>query len=320
MKALTIYLVMGLLMIDSLIAEVHHHDVDCVYELYEWAEETVAPFNELMVTWNAQRPENGKLSVFVSVKQENWSPWMLYAEWGNGSQRSFEYEVAERGLKLFQDAVDVKGTASGFRVRVSGIPLNELESLHVCTSMIDKFPITLSGNFEHSFELTVPGISQMVLQHPRNLAFCSPTSTTAVVRYLTQGKQVDPVDFAAKVFDSGFNIYGNWVLNVAAAYAEIGKEWRCWVERLNGFEPIYQQLQKGNPVVVSVRSPLKGSASEYKEGHLIVVKGFDAITREVLCMDPAFAEDHKTSVRYSLEDFMQAWGRRKNIAYVFEKK
>jgi hypothetical protein len=88
------------------------------------------------------------------------------------------------------------------------------------------------------------------------------------------------------------------------------------VERLLDFEALYQQLDRGVPVIVSVRGPLPGSASPYAKGHLLVVRGYDASSQKVLCMDPAFPADEKTLVSYELSDFIQAWDRRGNLAYI----
>ena len=69
--------------------------------------------------------------------------------------------------------------------------------------------------------------------------------------------------------------------------------------------------------MISVRGPLPGSALPYKSGHLLVVIGFDAEEKEVICMDPAFNTNAETRVRYKLYDLLQAWKRRKNVAYTF---
>lgn len=100
----------------------------------------------------------------------------------------------------------------------------------------------------------------------------------------------------------------------------LGPKWNCWVERLNGFDEVYNQLLQGNPVVVSVRGPLKGSAAPYTKGHLMAVIGYRPIEHKVICMDPAFPSDQETIVEYDLEDFLQAWSRRGKIAYVFTTK
>ena len=170
-----------------------------------------------------------------------------------------------------------------------------------------------------NLHLQVPLISQMTLPHPRCRDLCSPTSVTSVINFLSPNQEIDPIIFALEARDHTFDIFGNWVLNIAQASALLGGEWSCWVERLHSFEDIYERLCQNTPVVISLRGPLLGSALPYHQGHLMVIKGYDANSNRVHCMDPAFASSTATDVTYSLEDFMQAWARRGYVAYLFEK-
>ncbi|HEV8052168.1 MAG TPA: C39 family peptidase, partial [Parachlamydiaceae bacterium] len=99
----------------------------------------------------------------------------------------------------------------------------------------------------------------------------------------------------------------------------LGKKWHCWVQHLTGFDDIHARLRANMPVVVSVKGPLSGSALPYSEGHLLVVKGYNHKEKQVICMDPAFADNESTNVSYDLDDFMKAWSKRGCIAYIFEK-
>lgn len=287
----------------------------------EWQEEPLAAFDELMLSWNAKRPSDGRFLFYISVKVDEWSPWLLYASWGSDGQSS--YDAVAKGktvVKVFQDALEVGKKAMGFRIKIvteGKASLDDIYSLHVYTNgggMQEPLSFNSQSPLIH---LPVQGLSQMALDHVRNSSLCSPISVTAVVRYLSDKKTLDPIFVAKNVWDAGFDIYGNWVFNVAAAAEQLGADWSCWVERLPGFESIYKYLQEGFPVVVSIRGPLAGSAQPYNEGHLVVVTGYDPTQQRVLCMDPAFLADTQTTVSYDLVDFLRAWSRRGNIAYVF---
>lgn len=297
-------------------AMIHYH----APLLQEWKEESLHPFDELMISWNAVRPSKGKFLFYVSVKTAEWSPWLLYATWGSDGQSSYSSVSQDAPVKVFQDALEVTGgeKATAFQIKivtVGAATLGSMHGLHVYTNG-DKGSQESNLAF-NTINLKVPGLSETTLDHPRCNDLCSPTSTTAVVRYLSNNPTVDPVLFAKNVWDSGFDIFGNWVFNVAEAWPHLGKDWNCWVERLGGFQDIYRFLKQGTPVVVSVRGPLTGSAQRYAQGHLLVVTGYDAVNQKVLCMDPAFPSDNKTQVFYDLSEFIQAWGRRGNVAYVF---
>lgn len=316
---------MSLLNFSTLVSEVYHHypqlrELDASYI---WEELHVEPFDEMILSWNAPRPVEGdyRISLMVLSEEDEWSPWMPYMHWGNKGQKSFDWKDEKGFLHINQDCLNILGgqKAKAFKVRfeaTNNAGLNGLHAVHAYTKTQSNSEYCLP---DISIELAVPGISQIALLHPRAMHLCSPTSTTSVVQYLLQSNRLNPVRFARNVLDDGFDIYGNWVLNVAQAAHELGKGWQCWVERLENFQALFKKLQGGTPVVVSVRGPLPGAEHPYKQGHLIVVRGYDAETGEVLCMDPAYSTNEKTYVGYRLEDFLQAWSRRGNVAYIFQK-
>lgn len=278
-----------------------------------WEMEGLQPFNEWMLTWNAARPLDKDYQFYVSVKTDAWSPWLPYAIWGASGQSSYDVQSADGKVKVFQDALEIlHGKATGFRVYVN--PAMEEMALHVYTNGDIQ---TEAAKELSSVLLPVEGLSQIALDHYRTRHLCSPAATTAVVRYLLKQQDIDPVTFAAQVWDRGFDIYGNWVFNAAQAASLLGPSFHVWVERLDGFASIHQKLMKGTPVVVSIRGPLAGSALPYEQGHLIAVIGYAAEEKKVICIDPAFPTDAETKVSYPLEDFLRAWNRRGRVAYCF---
>lgn len=290
----------------------------------EWKEENLSPFNELMISWNANRPCNGRFLFYVSVKTKIWSPWLLYCSWGAYGQSSYHHIDKESSVKIYQDTLEtIEGNqATGFQIKVvpeGSASLDHIHCLHVYTNSHKNTKPLHSHPKLTSIRLEVPGLSQMTISHGRHRDLCSPTSTTAVTRFLSKNFSINPSTFAENVHDSGFDIFGNWVFNVANAWTHLGKEWACWVERLHNFHDIHRYLIHGNPVVTSVRGPLYGSAAPYANGHLIAVIGYEASTQKVICMDPAFPSDKETHVSYEMSDYMQAWSRRGNIAYVFQE-
>ncbi|MGE5195794.1 MAG: C39 family peptidase [Anaerolineae bacterium] len=291
---------------------------------YEWEETNCSAFDELLISWNAARPQRGAYAIYVSVNIDEWTPWLLYARWTSTSQRGCSTSIEGSLARVYQDAVEVleEKKGKGFRVRVvaeEGAVLDHFSQLHVCASDMKTIQAPSCLHATSSIALPLKGLSQRALADARTERLCSPTSTTAVVRYLLQKDELQPLQFAEHVWDAEFDIFGNWVFNVAQAYAELGRGWSCWVSRLSGFDEVFESLKEGMPVVISVRSPLVGSASTYSSGHLIAIKGYDSEKKEVLCMDPAFKSDEETDVRYALDDLLQAWERRKWVAYLFKK-
>lgn len=304
-------------------SQLYHHTLSSTETSrnYCWCEDSTPPFKEGIFSWNARVLKQGELKIQVSLKQKEWSPWYDYAFWGGDQQSGSRLSDSEKGITIDDDIVSTKEPSRGFKVRVISNQENVgnlLHSLHACLgdpSEVSNQDGTLTRSFS-SIHLNVPAISQMLLPHVRHRDLCSPTSTTSVVNFLAN-LQMDPVTFADRVKDQKYDIFGNWVLNVAEASSYLGEKWQCWVERMSGFDKLHRCLNSGSPVVVSIRGTIQGGAIPYESGHLVVVKGYDEKDRSVLCMDPAFPTQGGTDVKYPLEDFLQAWGRRRNLAYVF---
>lgn len=286
------------------------------HRTFVWEETKQEPFDELIISWDAERPETGSYLIQVSLLTSRWSPWLDYAYWSAKNQYTFKVILDD--IRVYQDAVESQHKATGFKVRIiAKDTLGGFRGLH--TSAIDRseHAVNFHPTKEISVNLRVPGISQIALPDDRRIRLCSPTSTTAVIHFLSNAMHLSPIDFANTVVDTKFDIYGNWILNTAQASHLLGKDWSCYVARLTTFDQIIDQLLLGYPVVVSIRGPLKGSALPYESGHLVVVTGFDSKTQAVSCMDPAFPSDEMTHVKYPLSEFLTAWSRRQGIAYLF---
>jgi hypothetical protein len=312
----------SLLFFFSLQAHMYHHDVKTRENSLIWEEENVPCFDELMLSFNGTRPEEGDFEFYISVKDQTWSEELLYTTWGQSGQKSYDKRSTAYPCHVYQDGFNVlEGKkAKGFKIRVSSKQgtLQSLSSLHVYTNSdftLKEKPCTLPG----MSTLNISGLSQMMLNHTRNQHLCSPTSTTAAIRYLTRDERLDPVFFADHILDEGFNIYGNWVFAVAEASTYLGSSWYAYVDRLNGFEKIVHQIQNEIPVVVSITGPLIGGALPYLKGHLMVVIGYDEAHQQVMCMDPAFQTKEQALTTYPLKDFMQAWNRKGRVAYIFSR-
>lgn len=287
---------------------------------YIWEINHVNPFEEAIVSWEASRPSQGAFHVDISVYVDDWSPWLNYAYWGATDQYTFHQETDY--VKIYQDTLEIcDSKATKLRIRISAInqsTLQNFRALHACTSLLNKEDVAYEKDGT-SIRLDVSGLSQLALKDDRNDRLCSPTSTTAVLRYLLKTNTISPIDFANQIHDSSFDIYGNWILNTAQASHYLGPDWHCMVARLSDFETILDLLKNDCPIVVSVKGPLPGALLPYESGHLIVVRGYDAETKQVLCMDPAYLKDSDTLVSYSLDAFLTAWNKRSNVCYMFFK-
>jgi hypothetical protein len=321
------YLLLPLFLSASLsFAITYHHDLsDAIVPVkeYAWTKES-DPFDEFMITWNGNRPSKGLFKIYVKLFTDEWSSWFLYSEWGSEGQRSFSQSDHTDSVKLYQDGLNVKNgkKAIAFQVKIEAeeeASIDEIYSMHVYLGNSEQPTFDTEIKKPVAVSVSVQGLSQMALPTEHRERLCSPTSTAAVVSYLKKDP-IDPLAFAEGAHDKGFDIYGNWVFNAAHASTFLGEDWHCWVERQSNFDNVLDYLKQDTPVIISVKGPLKGSALPYESGHLLVITGFDPMTNEVLCMDPAFDNDEKTIVRYDFNDLMKAWERRGFVSYVFAKK
>lgn len=292
-----------------------------------WEKDNVSPFNELIVSWNALRPlHRGLYRISASVKSQGvWSPWLLYAEWGGEGQKTFASKPAQSLVASHQDIIALADGhfGTGFRIKVEALSQTTLErfdTLYACASNLQQFDIHPSTYLD-PVKLPLESLrSQMALKHPRHKDLCSPTSSCMAIDFLAKKRFADPIDFAEKVHDSGFDIYGNWVLNIAECYQQLSGRYHCRVERLANFAELHSHLKNNLPVIVSVRGPLPKAPFPFHQGHLLLVFGWDPVEQLVFCADPAHLTDSETRATYPLTDFLAAWGRRKNVSYLFSPK
>jgi len=289
-----------------------------------FSQKKVPPFSQLIFSWNALRPSEGHFTFYVSVKDastEQWGSWHQVAKWGAGIQRSFRAKHDRNARHEYVRFEVDGGLADGFRIKVvahDDAKVALLKALHVNVSDFSRFAgeVPQSLYTLGSVEIPdVPRFSQRELDHPRSSDLCSPTACSMLVSYLTKQK-VNPLEFAQGAFDQGLDIYGSWPFNVAHAFERSQGKVLFATSRLNSFKDIHRQLCSGFPVVVSVRGDLQGAPKAYSNGHLLVVVGWDADRKVVICHDPAFETSEQTLAHYPIDSFLSAWERSRRLSYL----
>lgn len=296
-----------------------------------WENSNTTPFNELIVSWNSLRPSTGFLTFWVSVKHQNkWTSWHRLAQWGPRFQQTFVNKL-NRYVHTKHCRIEMQKNhlAYGFRVKMTchqNADPASLKAFFGCVSQLQHFKI--SHNYHNLPSILIKGIprqSQMILDHLRFRDLCSPVSISMLVAYFHRklyGRNAInsmhdfAINIANKVHDQGYlDIYGNWILNTAQAFDSCNGDVFFRVERINSFRDLHSYLSKNIPIAVSVRR-LPGGATPYANGHIMIVAGWDQKKHHVLCIDPAFANNNATPKAYRLRDFLHAWGRSNNLAYV----
>lgn len=283
----------------------------------------VPVFTQLIFSWNVVRPTKGFFSFYVRVfnkQTQQWDSWHHMLDWGQGVQKSFfsrgsfsVYNYARLELEHTKaDAFEIKVTATHKKL------LHQIKGLFVVTSDFTQFkrePYAQRGQGLASCR--VKGVipkSQIMIDHPRANALCSPTSVSMLVAYFS-GKSLDLLETARMVYDEGLDVFGNWGFNMAYAYNATPSNLFFYTTRLHSFADLHALLAQNIPVAVSVRGAIKGAKKEYNNGHLMVVMGYNAPSKKVLCCDPAFDSDDQVYQEYDLHEFIVAWERSRRLTY-----
>jgi hypothetical protein len=289
--------------------------------------EQIEPFSQLIFSWNATRPERGYFTFSAQVRDattKQWGPWHMMMDWGADRQRSYAQKTPL--LSSYYHVrleLNHEHFADGFRIRIDahdGASLTQLKTLFVCASDFTKFrPEGLDAvtSLESVHVSDVPHISQFLVEHEHKDSLCSPTSVTMLARFVT-GQKIEVSDVARQVFDDGLKAYGSWPFNTAHLFELISQTGCVATCRLNSFTHLHAHLQRGMPVIVSVRGWLRGAPKIYENGHLLVVVGWDAQKKQIICHDPAAKKIGHVMRHYDITDFLAAWERSRRLAYVLE--
>lgn len=294
---------------------------------------SVAPWNELLLSWNASTPEESGLEFQAqAVFPERNSAWYSLGAWSEETNAFSRHSLGKQkdaDGEVDTDILRLKAPAEGFRIRVILHPAKsgrvpELRLLTV--SLIDT----------HSTNPPVaspPGLRNKILNVPQRtqhayaggISWCSPTSLSMVLQYWADrlGRPEighDVPEVVAGVYDPGWHGTGNWPFNVA--YAGRFQPLRAYAARLRDLADVEAWISKDVPVVISVSLNLvRGKPAQEGDGHLIVVVGFNE-TGDVWVNDPdaSYPPVPGRTIRrlYSRQDVERGWAISHRTAYVIQ--
>ncbi|EKD23404.1 MAG: hypothetical protein ACD_82C00062G0003 [uncultured bacterium] len=307
-------------------------DSECLYNKnldgISFFKEDIKRFSQIIFSWNSARPKVGGFLFHIktkNAKSKKWSDWHKMFYWGSACQRSYYGSNSSSDYIHVRLETGLNNLSEAFKVIIEpcgGADLGLIKSVCACISDFNKFkPDIIDSkllNLKSVHIKDVPKISQRLLDHKESSRICSPTSCSMLLGFFNK-YFTDALSFTDSVFDPALGSdgsYGNWCFNVAEVYCRSGGKVLCHVSRMNGFIDLYEKLLEGFPVIVSVRGKLEGGQKEYNSGHLIVVVGWDFISKSVICHDPAFYTNESTFVKYKLKTFLDCWGNSNKLAYV----
>jgi hypothetical protein len=303
-------------------------------------------FDELVSSWNAKTPAGTWIQSEVEPQLDDghWGRWYVLGRWASGDSDFHRTSVGGQGDPDGFVSIDTFFTkdhpAVSYQLRLTifrrhgltdaDAPVRVTRYSAVASNLTNQqqtFPSQFGGTVR---DLDVPPFSQETHhgEYPEfdngGEAWCSPTSTSMVVRYWTRetGNQyaptasetswVDPafadpeVDYAARyVYDYHYQGAGNWPFNTAYA-AERGLV--SDVTQLHNLREAEPFIADGIPLVASVAwnsNKLDGGIKS-TNGHLMVIGGFTA-TGDVIAYDPASPDNGAVRHVYDRRQFEKAW-------------
>ncbi len=304
---------------------------------------------ELVSSWNANTPESTWIQVELggTYNDGTTTPWYVMGRWTSGDsdadirRTSVDGQDDGRsGISTDTFAIDDESSAlrlSSYQLRVTlyrkpGTRLTPtVWRIGAMASDIPaRFTVPASTPGEAAgIELAVPSFSQDIHsgQYPQydngGEAWCSPTSSSMVVKYWGRGPSkadlawVDPtyqdpeVDYAARyTYDYQYEGCGNWPFN--AAYAARWHDMEGVITRLHTLNDIEHLIKHGIPVITSqsfLASELDG-ANYSTSGHLMCIAGFTP-QGDVVAHDPASSDDAAVRNVYKRAQFETVWLRTK---------
>jgi len=294
--------------------------------------------DHLIPSWHATTPAGTWIQLHVRAKlASGWTGWYRLPIWSSDAAT-----IKRRSVKLPSDAtggVDVDTfflkspqTASAYQLAVTLFSTSATvsPSLHMVAAVASRdaktYPQAAPNRQVWGTSLPVPGRSQALPEYKDKgfggggEVWCSPTSTSMVMEYWSQvlaspALNLSVPDAAAGCFDWVYDGTGNWPFNTAfaAQHGLFGL-----VTRLYSMTEAEAWIAAGVPLVISISfkaGELPGAPITKTNGHLIVVRGFDA-SGDVLVNDPAARDNASVHLTYPRAALEAAWTHSHRTAYI----
>ena len=287
-----------------------------------------APWNELIVSWNAEAPAGTWLKIEASARRPDHATKFFVMGWWTRDNKPFPRTSvagqldADGDVKIDTLTLNRPARAAQVRLTLGGtnglLPALKFLGLAFCNTNLTAAALPPNRT---AWGKVIPTPERSQQSYSGGSGWCSPTSLSMVLaRWAAVAGRpewnLDAPETAAGVYDRGFyHPTGNWPFNTAFAGSLPGM--RAYVTRFGDISELEDWIAAGIPVMISARYDLlqDGRAPDYN-GHLTVCRGFTD-TGDVVINDP-WTDPKVESLRhiYQRANVIRAWATSHNTVYL----
>jgi len=286
-------------------------------------------WNELIVSWNADTPNEAWLKVEVrGIYPDHQTAYYTMARWSRESlqfPRGTVRRQKDADGAVLDDTLALKQAGAGLQLRITlsgpgqaSLPKLKFAGLSFLDNRVET-ALLPPNRAAWGKIIDTPELAQK--SYPQEKGWCSPTSLTMVLTrwgdLLNRPELKSDVPVvASNVYDHVFHGTGNWPFNTAYAGSFPGL--RAYVARFSDISELEDWVNAGIPVIISapwhLLSPGRHNTGS---GHVTVCIGFTD-TGDVVINDPATNLQKGQKVRhiYKRENVIKAWKASHNTVYL----
>jgi hypothetical protein len=236
----------------------------------------VLPATRAIVSWNTPEPTDA-LEVTVHARDGRRSHALPYVAFEAGRRAS---------LDGFDDLARIETDVVYANAEIAALEVHSCRPLTrvAVSTPPDGPPRTSPPAHDARRELTVPERSQYVAAFPGDRGWCTPAAIAMLLA--AWDVAADVAEVAAGTLDRAYGGTGNWAFAVAYAGARGLAGAAAYLRDLVNLERL---VAAGLPAAVSIaweEHALPGAPLARSDGHLVVVRGFDA-RGDAIVNDPA---------------------------------
>lgn len=286
------------------------------------------PWNELVVSWNADAPAGTFVKVEASAifqEREEKTRFYTIATWSLDNQkfpRTSLKDQKDADGKVDTDTLILNQPAIGAQLRITlggeGKSKPRLKFLGLSFANT-KVPLSSLPPNKAAWGKSIPTPEKSQNAYPEEKGWCSPTSLSMVLNRWSDvlhrpEMKLDVPEVAKAVYDEGWEATGNWPFNTA--FAGSFKKMRSYVTRFSDMSELEDWIAAGIPVIIS--GPwylLEDGRGNTGSGHLTVCVGFTE-NGDVIINDPGTKVGASVKHIYKRENVLRSWAKSHNTVYV----